>query len=129
MYSEKVFEHFMCPQNVGSMPECDGEGVFGDPDCGDSLTVYIKVEDGVIEKISFLVFGCAASIATSSMMTVLAKGKRLEDALRITEQDIIDALNGLPEEKQHCSNLGISALKAAIQNYFEKCGDTKLTTG
>jgi nitrogen fixation NifU-like protein len=119
MYSEKVFEHFMCPQNVGSMPDCDGEGVVGDPNCGDSLTVYIKVENGVIEKISFLVFGCVASIATSSMMTVLAKGKRLEDALRITEQDIIDALNDLPEDKKHCSNLGVKGLKAAIQSYLE----------
>jgi nitrogen fixation NifU-like protein len=119
MYSEKVFEHFMCPQNVGSMPDCDGEGVVGDPNCGDSLTVYIKVKNGVIENISFLVFGCVASIATSSMMTALAKGKRLEDALRITEQDIIDALNDLPEDKKHCSNLGVRGLKAAIQSYLE----------
>lgn len=124
MYSEKVIEHFMCPQNVGSMPDADGEGTVGDANCGDTLTIYVKVQDDIITDISFLVFGCTASIATSSMTTVLAKGKSLETALEITEQDIIDALDGLPEQKHHCSNLGVSALRQAIHNYLEKQGNS-----
>ncbi|WP_243454402.1 iron-sulfur cluster assembly scaffold protein [Desulfosporosinus fructosivorans] len=122
MYSDKVIEHFMCPQNVGSMPDADSEGTVGDPNCGDCLTIYIKVLDDVIIEISFLVFGCTASIATSSMTTVLAKGKSLEAALGITEQDIIDALGGLPMAKQHCSNLGVGALRKAIHNYRQTLG-------
>lgn len=122
MYSEKVLEHFMCPQNVGSMLEADGEGTVGDPNCGDTLTIYVKVQDEIIRDIRFLVFGCTASIATSSMTTVLAKGKSLGAALEIKEQDIIDSLGGLPSEKQHCSNLGVGALRKAIHNYREKQG-------
>lgn len=117
MYSDKVIEHFMCPQNVYFMPDADAEGTFGDPSCGDVLTVYIKVREDQIEEISYLVFGCCASIATSSMTSVLAKGKNLDEALKITEEDIIDALEGLPENKIHCSNLGVSALRNAIYNY------------
>lgn len=120
MYSEKVIEHFMSPRNAGSMPDADGEGTMGDPKCGDTLNIYIKVRDEVIEDISFLVFGCTASIATSSMTTVLAKGRTLEEAMNISEQDVIDALGGLPEEKKHCSNLGVSTLKNAIQDYLGK---------
>jgi len=120
LYTEKVLEHFMSPRNTGSMPDADGEGTMGDPKCGDTLNIYIKVNNDVIEDISFLAFGCAASIATSSMTTELAKGKTLEEAMKITEQDVIDALDGLPEEKQHCSNLGVSALKIAIQSYKQK---------
>jgi len=122
LYSEKVLEHFVSPQNVGSMLEADGEGTVGDPNCGDTLTLYVKVQDDIIIDISFLVFGCTASIATSSMTTVLAKGRSLGAALEITEQDIIDALGGLPKEKQHCSNLGVGALRKAIDNYREKQG-------
>ena len=125
MYSEKVIEHFMCPQNVGSMPDADGEGTVGDPNCGDCLTIYVKVRDEIIIDISFLVFGCTASVATSSMTTVLAKGKNLRIALEITEQDIIDSLGGLPKAKQHCSNLGVGALRKAIQNYRENQGLAK----
>ncbi|TGE38850.1 iron-sulfur cluster assembly scaffold protein [Desulfosporosinus fructosivorans] len=122
MYSEKVMEHFKCPQNVGSMEDADGEGTVGDPNCGDSLTIYVKVQAGIITRISFLVFGCTASIATSSMITVLAMGKSLDEAIKISEQDVIDSLDGLPEKKQHCSNLGVSALRKAIYNYLEKRG-------
>jgi nitrogen fixation NifU-like protein len=118
-YSEKVIEHFMCPQNAYSMPDADAEGSFGDPSCGDYLTFYIKVKDRCIYEISYLVFGCAASIATSSMTSVLAKGKSLDEALKITEEDIIEALDGLPENKIHCSNLGVSALRTAINNYLK----------
>lgn len=120
MYSEKVMDHFANPRNTGKMILANGEGTVGDSSCGDKLSMFIKVSDEKIIDIQFLVFGCAASIATSSMTTVLAKGKTLEDALKITEQDIIDALDGLPEEKKHCSNLGVSALKRAIQDYEEK---------
>ena len=110
----------MCPQNAHSMPDADAEGSYGDPSCGDYLTVYLKVKDNRVEEISYLVFGCCASITTSSMTSVLAKGKTLEEALNITEEDIIQALDGLPENKVHCSNLGVSALRNAIENYLNK---------
>lgn len=118
IYSDKVIEHFMCPQNTHSMPDANAEGSFGDPACGDSLTVYLKVKDNCIQDISYLVFGCCASIATSSMTSVLAMGKSLDEAMQITEEDIIEALNGLPENKVHCSILGVSALRNAIRNYL-----------
>lgn len=110
----------MSPQNAYSMPDADAEGSFGDPACGDALTIFIKVQENYIKEISFLVFGCCASIATSSMTSVLAKGKSLDDALKITEEDIIKALDGLPEAKVHCSNLGVSALRKAINNYYKQ---------
>lgn len=119
-YTDKVIEHFMCPQNAHSMPDADAEGGYGDSSCGDALTMYIKVKDNVIEDISYLVYGCCASIATSSMTSVLAKGKTLDEAMQITDEDIIDALDGLPESKKHCSNLGVSALRQAINNYKYK---------
>lgn len=119
-YTDLVISHFMSPRNVGSMPDASGEGEYGDPCCGDSLTIYIKVQDEVITDISFLVFGCAASIATSSVLTELVKGKKIKDALKITENDVVEALNGLPEKKKHCSNLGVKALNNAIQDYYSK---------
>ncbi len=118
-FTDKVIEHFMCPRNVGSMPDADAEGTCGDPSCGDSLTLYIKVKDNVIEDISFLVFGCVAAIATSSMTTELVKGKPLEEALKLTDADITEALGGLPENKLHCSVLGATALKNAIEDYYK----------
>ncbi|GAB6156389.1 Fe-S cluster assembly scaffold protein NifU [Desulfosporosinus burensis] len=119
IYSEKVMEHFQCPQNAYSMPDANAQGIYGDPSCGDALIIFLKVQDNYIQEISYLVFGCCASIATASMTSVLAKGKSLEDALAITEEDIIQALDGLPEAKVHCSNLGVSALRNAINNYYE----------
>lgn len=119
-YTDTVIEHFMCPRNAGSMIDADAEGSSGEPSCGDFLTIFIKVQDNTIIDISFLVFGCSAAIATSSMTTELAKGKRLEEALKLTEEDIIDALGGLPEHKKHCSLLGIKALKNTIHNYLNK---------
>ncbi|OSA92927.1 UNVERIFIED_ORG: iron-sulfur cluster assembly scaffold protein [Clostridium botulinum] len=116
-YSNLVIDHFMCPRNMGVLNDSNGEGSNGDPNCGDYLNIYIRVENNIIEDISFLVFGCPASVATSSMTTELAKKKTLEEALKITETDIIDALDGLPENKKHCSNLGVAALKNAISNY------------
>lgn len=120
IYSDKVIEHFMCPQNAYSMPDADAQGNFGDPSCGDSLTIYIKVKDNIIKEISYLVYGCCASIATASMTSILAKDKTLEEAKRISEDDIIEALDGLPESKMHCSNLGVKALRNAIDNYLNK---------
>ena len=119
-FSDKVLEHFMTPRNSGSMVDADSIGTAGDPACGDSLTLYIKVKDNIIEDISFMVFGCVAAIATSSMTTVLAKGKSLDEAYTINDQDIADALDGLPEQKMHCSVLGATALKNAIDNYYSK---------
>lgn len=118
-YSIKVIEHFMSPYNVGSMVDADGIGKYGDPSCGDSLTIYIKVEDNVIIDISFLVFGCTASIATSSMITTMVKGKTIEEALEITEEDVVNALDGLPENKLHCSVLGVQGLRNAIKDYLD----------
>lgn len=118
-YSDKVIEHFMCPQNAYAMPDAHAAGRAGDYSCGDSVEVYIKVENDVIYEISYLVYGCPASIATSSMLSLLAKGKTLSDAQNITEQDVEDALGGLPEQKKHCSNLGVKALKRAIEKYNE----------
>ncbi|SHJ29517.1 iron-sulfur cluster assembly scaffold protein [Parasporobacterium paucivorans] len=119
-FSDKVMDHFMSPRNVGVISDADAEGSSGDPECGDALTIYIKVEDYVITDISFLVFGCVAAIASSSMTTELAKGRNLEEALQITNQDIADALDGLPESKMHCSVLGADALENAIKNYYTK---------
>ena len=119
-FTDKVIDHFMTPRNCGTMPDADGEGNYGDPSCGDYLTIQIKVKDNCIEDIKFLVFGCTAAVASSSMTTVLAKGKSLEEALLITDKDITDALDGLPENKIHCSVLGASALKDAIKNYIAK---------
>lgn len=120
IYSDKVIEHFTNPKNAYRMLDANGEGALGDPACGDSLRMFIKVENNIIQKASFLVFGCCASIATSSITSVLAQGKTIEEALNITEQDIVEALDGLPEEKLHCSNLGVGALKMAIADYEEK---------
>jgi nitrogen fixation protein NifU and related proteins len=119
-YTDKVIEHFTNPQNAYIMPDADAYGSIGDPACGDSLTFYLRIKDNQIEEISYLVLGCCASIATSSMTSIIAKGKTLEEALEITEDDVIKALDGLPENKVHCSNLGVSALRLAISNYYEK---------
>ena len=110
----------MCPQNAGNLPDADAEGSVGDPECGDALTFYLKVTDGVIGDISYLVFGCCAAIATSSATSVLAKGKTIEEAMKITEDDVVNALDGLPESKIHCSLLGVSALRCSLKNYCSK---------
>jgi nitrogen fixation NifU-like protein len=120
MYSEKVLDHFKNPRNVGELKDADGEGTVGNPVCGDMMTMYIKVEDEKIEDIKFKTFGCGAAIATSSMTTELAKGKKLDEAMDISRQDVADALDGLPPVKMHCSNLAADALHEAIKNYREK---------
>ena len=119
MYTEIVYDHFMNPRNAYLMENSNGEGQVGDPACGDSLMIFIRVENNVLEEVSYLVYGCPASIATSSMTSVLVKGKTIEEALSIREKDIINALGGLPKGKEHCSNLGVSALKKAIEIYKE----------
>ena len=122
MYSEKVMEHFRNPRNVGVIEDADGVGTVGNPVCGDMMTIYIKVKNDRIEDIKFQTFGCAAAIATSSMATELAKGKTLEEALKITKQTVAEALGGLPPQKMHCSNLAAEALKRAIADYLKKQG-------
>lgn len=120
MYTEKVMEHFRNPRNMGEIPDADGVGTVGNPVCGDLMTVYIKVKDNRIEDIKFKTFGCGAAIATSSMITELAKGKTIEEAMKITRGDVADSLGGLPPIKMHCSNLAADALHAAIKDYEAK---------
>jgi nitrogen fixation NifU-like protein len=120
MYSEKVMEHFRNPHNMGEIPDADGVGTVGNPVCGDLMTIYIKVKDNRLEDIKFKTFGCGAAIATSSMITELAKGKTLEEAMKITRGNVADSLGGLPPVKMHCSNLAADGLHAAIQDYLKK---------
>ncbi len=120
MYSEKVMDHFSNPRNVGEIKDASGVGTEGNPVCGDLMTIYIKVEDDVITDIKFKTFGCGAAIATSSMITEMAMGKTIDEALKITRNDVADELEGLPPVKMHCSNLAADALKAAIEDYKKK---------
>ena len=120
MYSKKVMEYFRNPKNMGEIKKPDAVGTVGNQICGDIMTIYIKVKDNKISDIKFQTFGCAAAIATSSMITELAKGKRLEEALKITRDDVADELGGLPPIKMHCSNLAADALHEAIKNYKKK---------
>jgi nitrogen fixation NifU-like protein len=120
MYSEKVMEHFMNPRNVGEIKDADGEGTVGNPVCGDMMTFYIKVNGDTLDDVKFKTFGCGAAIAVSSMISEMAKGRTIEEALKITNKDVADELGGLPSNKMHCSNLGADALHKAIENYFSK---------
>jgi nitrogen fixation NifU-like protein len=117
MYSEKVMDHFTNPRNVGEIQEADGVGLVGNPVCGDVMKLFIKVEDGRIVDAKFKTFGCGAAIATSSMVTEMVKGKTLEEALSISNQAVAEALDGLPPNKMHCSNLAADALHKAIEDY------------
>lgn len=121
-YSEKVMEHFANPHNVGEMKDADGVGEVGNPKCGDIMRMYIKVEDDVITDVKFMTFGCGAAIATSSMATDLVKGKRIEDALKLTNKAVMEALDGLPPVKVHCSVLAEQAIKAAVSDYYHRRG-------
>lgn len=120
MYSDKVLDHFRNPRNMGEIPNADGVGTVGNPVCGDLMTIYIKVKDDRLEDIKFKTFGCGAAIATSSMITELARGKTLEEGLKISRGDVADNLGGLPPIKMHCSNLAADGLHAAIQDYLKK---------
>ena len=116
-YTEKVLDHYENPRNVGVVEDANGVGVVGNPACGDVMKLTIRVEDGIIKDARFKTFGCGAAIATSSMITEMVKGKKLEDALDISNKGVIEALGGLPKVKRHCSVLAEDALKAAIQDY------------
>jgi nitrogen fixation NifU-like protein len=120
MYTQKVMDHFKNPRNMGEIPDADGVGTVGNPVCGDLMTIYIKVKDNRLEDIKFKTFGCGSAIATSSMITELAKGKTLEEGLKITRGNVADELGGLPPVKMHCSNLAADALHAAIEDYYKK---------
>jgi len=120
MYSEKVMDHFTNPRNAGDLQEADGIGEVGNPVCGDMMTFYIKVQDNKISDVRFKTFGCVAAISVSSMVSEMAIGKTLTEARLITNKSVADALDGLPKEKLHCSNLGAEALAKAIADYEKK---------
>jgi nitrogen fixation NifU-like protein len=122
MYSEKVMDHFMNPRNVGEIKDADGIGEEGNPICGDMMTFYIKVKDNRLEDVKFQTFGCGAAVAVSSMVSEMAKGKTLEEAVKITPSLVAQELEGLPKNKYHCSNLGAQALRKAIRDYAQKKG-------
>jgi nitrogen fixation NifU-like protein len=126
MYSKTVMDHFKSPRNVGTMDDPDGVGEVGNPICGDMMSIYLKIADEHIKDIKFQTFGCGAAIAVSSMLTEIAKGKSLDEAKKITNKDVAEALDGLPKNKLHCSNLGADALHAAIKDYEDrKAGITR----
>jgi len=120
MYTEKVMDHFQNPRNVGEIPDADGVGEVGNAVCGDIMKIYLKVEDDRIADVKFKTFGCGAAIATSSMVTEMVKGKTLDEALQITNKAVAEALDGLPPQKMHCSNLAADALHKAIEDYRAK---------
>ena len=120
VYTDKVMDHFMHPRNVGEIEDADGVGEVGNPVCGDMMSFYIKVKENRLEDIKFKTFGCGAAIAVSSMVSEMAMGKTLEEAMKITPQSVADELEGLPKQKFHCSNLGAQALHKAIEDYLQK---------
>ena len=122
LYSDKVMDQFQNPRNVGKMDDADGIGEVGNAKCGDIMRMYIKVEDGVITDCKFNTFGCGSAIATSSMATELIKGKPVEEALELSNQAVVEALDGLPPQKIHCSVLAEEAVRAAVKDYYDKNG-------
>ncbi len=122
LYSDKVMDHFSNPRNAGEMENADGVGEVGNAKCGDIMRMYIKVEDDIITDVKFKTFGCGAAIATSSMATELIMGKPIEEVLKITNRAVMDALDGLPAVKVHCSVLAEQAIKAALSDYYTRKG-------
>lgn len=122
LYSDKVMDHFTNPRNVGEIPDADGIGEVGNAKCGDIMKVYLRVEDGVIRDVKFKTFGCGAAVATSSMATELIKGKTIEEALCLTNKAVVEALDGLPPVKLHCSVLAEEAVKSAVADYYRRQG-------
>ena len=122
LYSEKVMDHFQNPRNVGKLDDADGIGEVGNAKCGDIMRMYIKVEDNIITDVKFNTFGCGSAIATSSMATELIKGKPIEEALELSNKAVVEALDGLPAYKLHCSVLAEQAVRAAVIDYYEKNG-------
>lgn len=122
LYSEKVMDHFANPRNVGEIENADGIGEVGNAKCGDIMKMYIKVDNGVISDVKFKTFGCGAAVATSSMATEMIMGKSIDDALKLTNKAVVEALDGLPASKIHCSVLAEQALKSAIADYYKRQG-------
>ena len=120
LYSEKVMDHFQHPRNLGKMENADGVGEVGNAKCGDIMKMYIKVDDGIITDVKFNTFGCGSAIASSSMATEMIKGKSVEDALELSNQAVVEALDGLPTHKIHCSVLAEEAVKAAVKDYYDR---------
>lgn len=125
MYSEKVMEHFEHPRNVGEIPDASGTGTVGNAKCGDIMRIYLKIENGIIEDVKFKTFGCGAAIATSSMATELIKGKSVEEALKLSNAAVVEALEGLPPQKIHCSVLAEEAVRAAVEDYEKRKAEAK----
>ncbi len=122
LYTETVMDHFMNPRNVGEIPDADGVGEVGNAKCGDIMKMYLKVRDNVIEDVKFETFGCGSAIAASSMATEMVKGKTIEEALAVTNKQVVDALGGLPAHKLHCSVLAEESIKAAVKDYYDRNG-------
>lgn len=122
LYSDKVMDHFRNPRNLGKLDDADGIGEVGNARCGDIMKMYIKVKDGIITDVKFNTFGCGSAIASSSMATELIKGKPLDQALELTNKAVVEALDGLPAHKLHCSVLAEEAIRAAIKDYYDKNG-------
>lgn len=122
LYSDKVMDHFRNPRNVGRLDNADGIGEVGNAKCGDIMKMYIKVEDGVIRDVKFNTFGCGSAIATSSIATEMIKGRPIEEALKLSNKAVVEALDGLPVQKIHCSVLAEEAVKAAVKDYYDKHG-------
>lgn len=119
-YTENVITHFLDPQNVGEIDDADAKVKVGDPDCGDYIEMFINVKDGKIDDLKYLVFGCIGAISTSSALSIMVMGKDLDEALKITDDDVVEYLGGIPEKKRHCSLLGVRGLLAAVELYREK---------
>ncbi len=122
MYSEKVMDHFANPRNVGEIADANAIGEVGNAKCGDIMKIYMKIEDNIIKEVTFKTFGCGAAVATSSMATEMVKGKTIEDALKLTNKAVMEALDGLPPAKVHCSVLAEEAINAAIADYYKRQG-------
>ncbi len=122
LYTETVMDHFTHPRNVGEIPDADGIGEIGNAKCGDIMKMYLKIKDNVITDVKFETFGCGSAIASSSIATEMIKGKTIEEALTVTNKQVVDALGGLPAHKLHCSVLAEEAIKAAVKNYYDRNG-------
>ena len=122
LYSDKVMDHFRNPRNVGSIEDADGIGEVGNAKCGDIMKIYLKIKDDMVEDVKFETFGCGSAIASSSMATEMIRGKPLKDVMKITNQAVVEALDGLPTHKIHCSVLAEEAIKAALKDYYDKNG-------
>ena len=122
LYTDTVMDHFMNPRNVGSIDDASGVGEVGNAKCGDIMKMYLQIEDGIISDLKFETFGCGSAIASSSMATELIKGKTIDEALAVTNKQVVDALGGLPAQKLHCSVLAEESIKAAVKDYYDRNG-------